>query len=77
MTPLAASISDATLWSVTFDDTRSVDYARNSFIIQATEVQFAKGWYLQNSLRTSYDHYLNRDALTQMETYYEPFFAVG
>ena len=36
MTPLAASISDATIWSVTFDDTRSVDYDRNSFIIQAT-----------------------------------------
>jgi hypothetical protein len=38
MTPLAASISDATIWSVTFDDTRSVDYDRNSFIIQATGV---------------------------------------
>jgi hypothetical protein len=37
MTPLAASISDATIWSVTFDDTRSVDYDRNSFIIQATD----------------------------------------
>jgi hypothetical protein len=36
MTPLAASISDATIWSVTFDDTRSVDYDHNSFIIQAT-----------------------------------------
>jgi hypothetical protein len=36
MTPLAASISDATIWSVTFDDTRSVNYDRNSFIIQAT-----------------------------------------
>jgi hypothetical protein len=36
MTPLAASISDATIWSVTFDDTRSVDYYHNSFIIQAT-----------------------------------------
>ncbi len=36
MTPLAASISDATIWSVTFDNTRSVDYDRNSFIIQAT-----------------------------------------
>jgi len=36
MTPLAASISDATIWSVTFDDTRSVDYDRNSYIIQAT-----------------------------------------
>ncbi len=35
MTPLAASISDATIWSVTFDDTRSVDYDLNSFIIQA------------------------------------------
>ncbi len=47
MTPLAASISDATIWSVTFDetrsvtfdDTRSVDYDRNSFIIQATDVR--------------------------------------
>ncbi len=38
MTPLAASISDATIWSVTFDNTRSVDYDRNSFIIQATDV---------------------------------------
>jgi hypothetical protein len=38
MTPLAASISDATIWSVTFDDTRSVNYDRNSFIIQATDV---------------------------------------
>jgi hypothetical protein len=38
MTPLAASISDATIWNVTFDDTRSVDYDRNSFIIQATDV---------------------------------------
>ena len=38
MTPLAVSISDATIWSVTFDDTRSVDYDRNSFIIQATGV---------------------------------------
>ncbi len=37
MTPLAASISDATIWSVTFDDTRSVDYDRNSFIIQAID----------------------------------------
>ncbi len=36
MTPLAVSISEATIWSVTFDDTRSVDYDRNSFIIQAT-----------------------------------------
>ncbi len=36
MTPLAASISDDTIWSVTFDDTRSVDYDCNSFIIQAT-----------------------------------------
>jgi hypothetical protein len=36
MMPLAASISDATIWSVTFDDTRSVNYDRNSFIIQAT-----------------------------------------
>jgi hypothetical protein len=36
MTPLAASISDATIWSVTFDDTRSVNYNRNSFIKQAT-----------------------------------------
>ncbi len=36
MTPLAASISDATIWRVTFDDTRSVNYDRNSFIIQAT-----------------------------------------
>jgi hypothetical protein len=35
--PLAASISDSTIWSVTFDDTRSVDYDRNSFIIQATD----------------------------------------
>jgi hypothetical protein len=40
MTPLAASISDATIWSVTFDDTRSVDYDRNSFIIQATDDYF-------------------------------------
>ena len=32
-----ASISDATIWSITFDETRSVDYDRNSFIIQATE----------------------------------------
>ncbi len=40
MTPLAASISDATIWSVTFDDTRSVDYDRNSFIIQATGLLF-------------------------------------
>jgi hypothetical protein len=40
MTPLAASISDATIWSVTFDDTRSVDYDRNSFIIQATGHRF-------------------------------------
>jgi hypothetical protein len=31
-----ASISDATIWSVTFDDNRSVNYDRNSFIIQAT-----------------------------------------
>ncbi len=38
MTPLA--ISDATFWSVTFDDTRSVDYNRNSFIIQATGLIF-------------------------------------
>jgi hypothetical protein len=38
MTPLAVSISDATIWSVTFDDTRNVDYDRNSFIIQATGV---------------------------------------
>jgi hypothetical protein len=38
MTPLVASISDATIWSVTFDDTRSVDYDRNSFVIQATEL---------------------------------------
>ncbi len=38
MTPLAASISDTTIWSFTFDDTRSVDYDRNSFIIQATGV---------------------------------------
>jgi hypothetical protein len=38
MTPLAASISDATIWSVTFDDTRNVDYDRNSFIIQATDL---------------------------------------
>ncbi len=36
MTPLAASISDATIWSITFDDTRSIDYDHNSFIIQAT-----------------------------------------
>ncbi len=40
MTPLAASISDATIWSVTFDDTRSVNYDRNSFIIQATGLLF-------------------------------------
>ncbi len=39
MTPLAASISDATIWSVTFDDTRSVDYDCNSFRIQATDVK--------------------------------------
>jgi len=39
MTPLAASISDATIWSVTFDDTKSVNYDRNSFIIQATDVK--------------------------------------
>ncbi len=39
MTPLAASISDATIWRVTFDDTRSVNYDRNSFIIQATELE--------------------------------------
>ncbi len=37
MTPLAASISDTTIWSVTFDDTRSVNYDHNSFIIQATD----------------------------------------
>jgi hypothetical protein len=42
MTPLAASISDATIWSITFDDTRSVDYDRNSFIIQATAYFEAK-----------------------------------
>jgi hypothetical protein len=42
MTPLAASISDATIWSVTFDDTRSVNYDRNSFIIQATGVKYFK-----------------------------------
>jgi hypothetical protein len=39
MTPLAASISDATIWSVTFDDTKSVNNDRNSFIIQATDVK--------------------------------------
>ncbi len=37
MTPLAASIRDATIRSVTIDDTRSVDYDLNSFIIQATD----------------------------------------
>jgi hypothetical protein len=37
MTPLAVAISDATIWSITFDDTRSVDYDRNSFIKQATD----------------------------------------
>ncbi len=42
MTPLAASISDATIWTVTFNDTRSVDYDRNSFIIQATGWPFTK-----------------------------------
>ncbi len=42
MTPLATSISDATIWSVTFDDTRSVDYDHNSFIIQATGVNVIK-----------------------------------
>jgi len=42
MTPLAASISDATIWSFTFDNTRSVDYDRNSFIIQATVVSTYK-----------------------------------
>jgi hypothetical protein len=40
MTPLAASISDATIWSVTFDDTRSVNYDRNIFTIQATDIPF-------------------------------------
>ncbi len=44
MTPLAASISDATIWSVTFDDTRSIDYDHNSFIIQAT------GQFLENEV---------------------------
>jgi hypothetical protein len=42
MTPLAASISDAKIWNVTFDNTRSVDYDRNSFIIQATAYSDAK-----------------------------------
>jgi hypothetical protein len=42
MTPLAGSISDATIWSVIFDDTRSVNYDRNSFIIQAPGVNLIK-----------------------------------
>ncbi len=36
--------SDAPNCSVTFDDTRSVDYDRNSFIIQATDF----GIYIKN-----------------------------
>ncbi len=37
MTPLASSISDATVYSVTYcDDPRVVIYDRNMFIIQAT-----------------------------------------
>ncbi len=31
-------VSDATIWSVTFYDTSSVNYDRNMFIIQATGV---------------------------------------
>ncbi len=58
MTPLAASISDATIWSVTFDETRSVDYDRNSFIIQATDFieMFCYKKVLKNDSYPAYFH---------------------
>ncbi len=54
MTPLAASISDATIWSITFDDTRSVDYDRNSFIIQAADNNVIN-YYIGNVTSAVYD----------------------